>query len=146
MKIKCLKSNRSFSTGLDTGLALFRRQAIVSINVDIVHRRIYTSVGVTESSIMPLYDHDDRKITETDTSSRWLPGLSLGGAKACLQRLRWRLGRSSWRHIRFIDEIAIHSYLLYTVFNTLRPGQDGCLFCRRHFKMHFLEWKLLNSK
>ena len=36
------------------------------------------SVGVTESSIMPLYDHDDRKITETDTSSRWLPGLSLG--------------------------------------------------------------------
>ena len=43
--------------------------------------RIYTSVGVTESSIMPLYDHDDRTITETDTSSRWLPGLSLGALK-----------------------------------------------------------------
>ena len=39
------------------------------------------SVGVTESSIMPLYDHDDRKITETDTSSRWLPGSSLGALK-----------------------------------------------------------------
>ena len=46
-----------------------------------------------------------------------------GGAEACLQRLRWWLGRSSWRHIRFIDEIAMHSYLLYTVFNTLR-GRD----------------------
>ena len=69
-----------------------------------------------------------------------------GGAEACLQRLRWWLGRSSWRHIRFIDEIAMHTYLLYTVFNTLRPRQDGYLFCRRHFKMHFLEWKLLNSK
>ena len=67
-----------------------------------------------------------------------------GGAEACLQRLRWWLGRSSWRHIRFIDEIDMHSYLLYTVFNTLWPRQDGCLFCRRHFKMHFLEWKRLN--
>ena len=28
-----------------------------------------------------LYDHDDREITETDTSSRWLPGLSLGALK-----------------------------------------------------------------
>ena len=33
-----------------------------------------------------------------------------GGAEACLQRLRWWLVRSSWRHIRFIDEIAMHSY------------------------------------
>ena len=39
------------------------------------------SVGVTESSIMPLYDYDDRKITETDTSSRWLPRSSLGALK-----------------------------------------------------------------
>ena len=51
-----------------------------------------------------------------------------GGAEACLQRLR-----SSWRHIRFIDEIAMHSYLLYTVFNTLRPRQDGCLFLQTTF-------------
>ena len=80
-KLNVLKSDRSFSTGLDTGLALFRRQTIVLINVDIVHRRIYTSVGVTESSIMPLYDHDEHTITETDTSSRWLPGLSLGALK-----------------------------------------------------------------
>ena len=54
---------------------------VVLINVDIVHRRIYSSVGVTESSIVPLYDHDDRTITETDKSSRWLPGLSLGALK-----------------------------------------------------------------
>ena len=51
-----------------------------------------------------------------------------GGAEACFQRLRWWLGRSSWRRIRVIDEIAMHSYLPYTVFNTLRPRQDGCLF------------------
>ena len=61
-----------------------------------------------------------------------------GGAEACLQRLRWWLGRSSWRHIRFIDEIAMHSYLLYTVFNTLRPRQDGCLFADDILKCIFL--------
>ena len=31
-----------------------------------------------------------------------------GGAEACPQRLRWWLGWSSWRHIRFIDEIYIY--------------------------------------
>ena len=61
-----------------------------------------------------------------------------GGAEACLQRLRWWLGRSSWRHIRFIDEIAMDSYLLYTVFNTLRPRQDGCLFADDILKCIFL--------
>ena len=30
--------------------------------------------------------------------------------------------------------------------NTLRPRQDGHHFCRWHFHMHFLEWKLLNFK
>ena len=30
---------------------------------------------------------------------------------------------SHW--LRFIDEIAMHSYLPYTLFNTLRPRQDG---------------------
>ena len=40
----------------------------------------------------------------------------VGVAEACLQRLRWWLGRSSWRHIRFSDNIAMHSYLHYTVF------------------------------
>ena len=55
-----------------------RHQDIVEINVDIVHRRIYTLVGVTESSVMPLYG---RTITETDMSSRWLPWLSLGALK-----------------------------------------------------------------
>ena len=106
---------------------------------------------------MPFYDHDDRTITETDTSSRWLPGLSLGA----LQRLRWWLERSSWRQIRFIDEIAMHSYLLYTVFNTLRPRQDDCLFSDDILKCIFLNgnswipnktswkyvaWRLIDNK
>ena len=30
--------------------------------------------------------------------------------------------------------------------NTLRPRQDGHHDCRRHFQMHFLEWKLLYFK
>ena len=45
-----------------------------------------------------------------------------GGAEASLQRLRWWLGRSSWRHIRVIDKIAMHSYLPYTVF---KDGGQG---------------------
>ena len=145
---KCvLKSDRSFSTGLDTDLALFRRQAIVQINVDIVHRRIYRSVGVTESSIMPLYDHDDRTITETDTSSRWLPGLSLGALKLAFSACGdgWG-GHPGDISVSLMKSPCIHIYFINTVFNTLRPRQDGCLFSRRHFKMYFLEWKLLNSK
>ena len=79
---------------------------------------------------MPLYDHDDRTIIETDTSSRWLPGLSLE------QRLQWWLGRSSWRRIR-----VIHIYLIQCL-NTLRPRQDGCLFADVILKCIFLN---LNS-
>ena len=30
--------------------------------------------------------------------------------------------------------------------NTLRPRQNGRHFCRRHFHVHFLEWKLSNFK
>ena len=69
-----------------------------------------------------------------------------GGAEACLQRLRWWLGQSSWRHTRFIDEIAMHSFLPYTVFNTLRPRQDGCLFADDILKCIFLNGnKLLRA-
>ena len=64
------------------------------------------------------------------------------GGAACLQRLRWWLGRSSWRHIRVIDGIAMHSNLPYTLFNTLRPRQDGCLFADDILKCIFLN---LNS-
>ena len=81
----------------------------------------YTSVGVTESSIMPFYDHDDnRNWYVVEVAAR----------------------RSSWRHIRVFDEIAMHSYLPYTVFNTLRPRQDGCLFADDILKCIFLN---LNS-
>ena len=86
------------------------------------------SVSVTESSIMPFYDHDDRTIIETDASSRWLPGLSLEALKLAFSASGDGWGGHPGRRIRFIDEIALHSYLLYTVFNTLRPRQDGCLF------------------
>ena len=61
--------------GLDTGLALFRGQAIVCINVYIVYPRIYASADVTKLSIMLLYD---RSITETEMLSGWLPLSSLG--------------------------------------------------------------------
>ena len=54
-----------------------------------------------------------------------------GGAEACR-------GGHPGRRIRFIDEIALHSYLLYTVFNTLRPRQDGCLFADDILKCIFL--------
>ena len=103
-----------------------------------VHRRIYMSVNVTESSIMPFYDHDDRTIIETDASSRWLPGLSLEALKLAFSASGDGWGGHPGRRIRFIDEIALHSYLLYTVFNTLRPRQDGCLFADDILKCIFL--------
>ena len=31
-------------------------------------------------------------------------------------------------------------------FNTLRPRQGGCHFCRWHLQMHFREWKLMDFK
>ena len=46
-------------------------------------------------------------------------------------------GRSFWQHIRLIDEIAMHSYLPYTVINTLRPRQDGCFFLQTTFSNVF---------
>ena len=36
------------SVGLDTGLALIRRQAIIWTNVDLMHWRIYAALGVDE--------------------------------------------------------------------------------------------------
>ena len=32
------------------------------------------------------------------------------------------------------------------VFKTLWPRQDGRRFCRRHFQLHFIQWKCLNFK
>ena len=103
-----------------------------------VLRHVYMSVSVTESSIMPFYDHDDRTIIETDASSRWLPGLSLEALKLAFSASGDGWGGHPGRRIRFIDEIALHSYLLYTVFNTLRPRQDGCLFADDILKCIFL--------
>ena len=109
---------------------------------DIVHRRIYTSVGVTESIIMPLYDHVDRTITETDTSSRWLPGLSLGALK-----LAFSASGDGWGghpgdvSVSLMKSPCIHIYLIQCL-NALRPRQDGCLFADDILKCIFLN---LNS-
>ena len=40
-----------------------------------------------------------------------------------------------------------HTYSQWrSLINVLRPEQDGRHFCRRHFHLHFLEWKHLNFK
>ena len=84
--------------------------SIVWINDDLVERRIYASVGMTELSTMLLYD---RTRTETEMSSGLLrPGSHWG---------RWSLPstppvitrKSSWRPIRLCDYFAV---CLYTVF------------------------------
>ena len=90
------------------------------------------------AALMVFYDHDDRTIIETDASSRWLPGLSLEALKLAFSASGDGWGGHPGRRIRFIDEIALHSDLLYTVFNTLRPRQDGCLFADDILKCIFL--------
>ena len=118
--LNILKNDRNFSMGLDPGLALFRRQAIVYINVDIVYRRIYTSVGVTESGIMPLYD---RTTTETAMSSGWLPWLSSGALRPAFS-VGFSASGDGWGiHPGDISvsltKTAMHSYLpLYSVLGT----------------------------
>ena len=120
--VNILKNDRNFSMGLDTGLAFFRATSycpnqcwhIPSTHICIyIYIYIYRSVGVTESSIMALYY--DRTMTETEMSG-WLSWLSL---RALRLAFRWWLGRSSWRHIHFIDKTTIQSYLpLYSVLGT----------------------------
>ena len=96
---------------------LFAARPLFELNVGILFtprlKCIYTSVGVTESGIMPLYD---RTTTETEMSPGWLTWLSMGALRLAF---RWWLGRSSWRHIRFIDKTAMRSYLpLYNILGT----------------------------
>ena len=79
MKIKCFEKWSKFQHGI--GYWLGAVQATSHCLNQCWHSSS-THIYVSQSSIMPLYDHDDRKITETDTSSRWLPGLSLGGGGA----------------------------------------------------------------
>ena len=92
---------------------------------------------------MPLYDHDDRTITETDTSSGWLPGLSLGALK-----LAFSASGDGWGghpgdvSVSLMKSPCIHIYLIQSL-NTLRPRQDGCLFADDILKCIFLN---LNSR
>ena len=82
MKIKCFEKWSKFQHGI--GYWLGAVQATSHCLNQCWHSsstHIYTSVGVTESSIMPLYD---RTISETDTSSRWLPGSSLEALKLAI--------------------------------------------------------------
>ena len=71
------------------------------------------SVGVNETSIMPPYNHDDRKITEADTSSRWLPGSSLGALK-----LAYSTSGDGWGShpgdisVSLMESPCIHIYLI----------------------------------
>ena len=91
---------------------------------------------------MPLYGHDDRTITETDTSSGWLPGLSLGAL-----RLAFSVSGDGWGghpgdvSVSLMKSPCIHIYLIQCL-NTLRPRQDGCLFADDILKCIFLN---LNS-
>ena len=91
---------------------------------------------------MPLYDHDDRTIIETDTSSRWLPGLSLQALK-----LAFSASSDGWGghpgdvSVSLMKSPCIHIYLIQCL-NTLRLRQDGCLFADVILKCIFLN---LNS-
>ena len=47
----------------------------------------------------------------------------------------------SWGSYAFI----VYIYALSSVINTLRLGQDGRHFGRRHFQMQICQWKYFNS-
>ena len=96
---------------------------------------IYTSVSVTESSIMSLYD---RTITETDMSSRWRPGLSLGALK-----LAFSASGDGWGghpgdiSVSSKKSLCIHIYLIQCLTHC---GQDkmATFFADDNFKCIFL--------
>ena len=145
MKIKCFEKWSKFQHG--TGYWLGAVQATIhclnqcwhSSSTHIyVSRRDWIEYCAT---LWSWWSYNNRNGYVVEVAAR----VVTGGAEACLQRLRWWLGRSSWR-IRVIDEIAMHSYLPYTVFKHTEAETRWLPFCRRHFKMHFLESKLLNSK
>ena len=146
MKIKCFEKWSKFQHG--NGYWLGAVQATSHClnqcwHSSSTHTRQSAWLNRVLSSIMPLYDQSrNGYVVEV---AAWVV---TGSAEACLQRLRWRLGRSSWQRIRVIDEITMHSYLSYrpTVFKHTGAETRWLPFCRRHFKMHFLESKLLNSK
>ena len=99
------------------------------------------SVSVTESSIMPLYDHDDRTITETDTSSRWLPGLSLEALKLAFSASGDDWGghpgdisvssmKSQWIHISWMPNKISWEYVALRLIDN-KPSMVQIMGCRR---------------
>ena len=100
------------------------------------------SHALTSISIIGPDVRDDRTITETDTSSRWLPGLSLGALK-----LAFSASGDGWGghpgdvSVSLMKSLCIHIYLIQCL-NTLRPRQDGCLFADDILKCIFFN---LNS-
>ena len=99
---------------------LFAAKPLFELNVGILFtprlKCIYTSVGVTESSVMPLYD---RTTTETEMSPGWLTWLSMGAP-----RLAFSVGFSAsgdgWgdhpgdTSVSLIKPLCVHIYL-YTM-------------------------------
>ena len=80
-----LEFNRQrVSMGLRTGSELFSRQAIVWIHVDIVHRRMYASAGVTELRTKPLRSCNNRNGDVVLVAAL----VVIGGVEACPQRVR----------------------------------------------------------
>ena len=146
MKIKCFEKWSKFQQGIGYWLGAVQatshclNQCWHSSSTHIyVSRRDWIEYYAT---LWSWWSYNNRNGYVVEVAAR----VVTGGAEACLQRLRWWLGRSSWRRIRVIDEIAMHSYLPYTVFKHAEVETRWLPFCRRHFKMHFLESKLLNSK
>ena len=145
MKIKCFEKWSKFQHGIVHWLGAVQATSHC-LNQCWHSSSTHMSVGVTESSIMPLYDHDDRKITETDTSSRWLPGSSLGALK-----LAFSASGDGWGghpgdiSVSLMKSPCIHIYFIECLTHWGRDKM-AAFFCRRHFKMQFLGWKLLNSK
>ena len=145
MKIKCFEKGSKFQHGIGYWLGAVQatnhclNQCWHSSSTHIyVSRRDWIEYYAT---LWSWWSYNNRNGYVVEVATR----VVTGGAEACLQRLQWWLGRSSWRRIRVIDEITMHSYLPYTVFKHTEAETRWLPFCRRHFKMHFLESKLLNS-
>ena len=73
----------------------------------------------------------------------------IGGVEVCLQRFRRWLGRPTWRHIRFSDKIAMHSYLPHEVFKDGGRGDyAGDIYvsviislCTLYFLLYTVFWE-----
>ena len=130
MKIKCFEKWSKFQHGIGYWLGAIQatshwlNQCWHSSSTHIyVSRRDWIEYYAT---IWSWWSYNDRNGYVVKVAARVVSG----GAEACFQRLRWWMGRSSWRRVRVIDKIAMRSYVAGSLY----------IGCGGHWRNNTYSW------